>query len=836
MCQTNPPLAAVLERIVPWLVLFILATFTYAFFFQAPYLGFVHDSNAEVIDVYASQGDLHPGDRLLSIGALSWNQFRADLRKTWLEGQRSADAVTLRFEREGQEHEIWWQLPGRTPEEVAQRLNSQWWWGYVFWLAGTATLFLVRPKDRRWLLLVAFNYLTAVWLAAGSTSSRHVWQGALVLRCAVWLSVPVYLHLHWLFPNPLGRLPSPLQWIGYSLALALAVVQWFQLMPSSAYLYGLLLALLGSVILVLLHALRHPAERRDVGFLALAFGLVALPPATLALVNLLGLELPATLRGGAFLAFPAIPGAYFFVLYRRQLDRQLADRANRLARLYLSFVFLGVVSIVAFALAINRLGLAQLALVAGAMAAVMAALMALASFGPFVLLPALAGAYTSTVTGSADELHFRANRLLAPLLFFVLLATATILLLLLLSAALDFSGAPVISGLLAALLAAVVVAVGYRPFRRFVDRRLLGMRLPPDRLLETFAARITTSLERESLTTLLADEVLPSLLVRQSVILLLGESGNTETILCHGLKAEDFSDGAKLSEHLAEAGQDGFDEKAGSVWPWLRLALPLRYGGHRIGFWLFGRRDPDNLYSREDVSLLQVLANQTAVALTNILQTENLRALYRENIDRHERERARLARALHDDVLSRLAVMALFAGDEISPESQEAYDALTAHLRQTIAGLRPAMLQYGLRAAIQELADELVERTGAPPTIVIDLPDSDARYPPAVEQHLFRIVQQAVENALRHAQARSIRISGRLARSGLDLSVEDDGIGFASGEHLDLAALLANRHFGLAGMVERAELIQADLRITSRPHEGTRISVSWIAPEDTPSS
>src|SRR5690606_9294586 len=188
---------------------------------------------------------------------------------------------------------------------VVQRLNSQWWLGYVFWLAGTATLFLIRPRDQRWLLLIAFNYLTAIWLTAGTTSSWHVWSSGLVLRSAVWLSVPVYLHLHWAFPSSLNRLPAPVLLLGYGAAFLLAVLQWFQVIPASAYLFGFLLALLGSIVLLLLHVALRPADRREVGFLAAAVALVALPPISMSIATLLGAELPGPLRGASFLAFPA---------------------------------------------------------------------------------------------------------------------------------------------------------------------------------------------------------------------------------------------------------------------------------------------------------------------------------------------------------------------------------------------------------------------------------------------------------------------------------------------------------------------------------------------------
>jgi two-component system sensor histidine kinase DegS len=111
----------------------------------------------------------------------------------------------------------------------------------------------------------------------------------------------------------------------------------------------------------------------------------------------------------------------------------------------------------------------------------------------------------------------------------------------------------------------------------------------------------------------------------------------------------------------------------------------------------------------------------------------------------------------------------------------------------------------------------------------LEIPASQARHDPQLEQHLFRIVQQAGLNAVRHARARTLRIHGVVEADLIDLTVEDDGSGFEAGERLDIAGLLASRHFGLAGMLERAALIGAEAQIDSAPGRGTRGRVRWKA-------
>jgi signal transduction histidine kinase len=136
------------------------------------------------------------------------------------------------------------------------------------------------------------------------------------------------------------------------------------------------------------------------------------------------------------------------------------------------------------------------------------------------------------------------------------------------------------------------------------------------------------------------------------------------------------------------------------------------------------------------------------------------------------------------------------------------------------------MLNYGLKPALDGLADTLIERSRDKLAVTVDLQTDGYRYSPKMELHLFRIVQEACENVIRHAQANNIKISGVLDRQEIDLNLEDDGLGFETGANLQPEVLLANRHFGLAGMQERAAIIGAELSVTSSPKSGTHIRIT----------
>ena len=198
--------------------------------------------------------------------------------------------------------------------------------------------------------------------------------------------------------------------------------------------------------------------------------------------------------------------------------------------------------------------------------------------------------------------------------------------------------------------------------------------------------------------------------------------------------------------------------------------------------------------------------------------------MYQVNIDRHENERARLARDLHDDALNNLA---LLQHETSNPDASRDIENLITNLRKTIHGLRPEMLTYGLLTALQDLGDTLNERQDIS-TVHVTLQGTFTPIDHNIELHLFRIIQQACENALRHAEADNININGQVEENEVHISINDDGVGFETEENTFLSDLLVNQHYGLANMHERADLINAKMLILSSPGQGTTVTIDWI--------
>jgi signal transduction histidine kinase len=341
-------------------------------------------------------------------------------------------------------------------------------------------------------------------------------------------------------------------------------------------------------------------------------------------------------------------------------------------------------------------------------------------------------------------------------------------------------------------------------------------------------------LSRSGLTEVLVAELLPSLFIRQSALVLLPQrvhAGQRQTLFyADGLPDNQLpqeGDSAWLRAERREPARPGLS--------WVRQVIELRIGADLVGVWLLGKREPDDYYSEPELEGLQHIADQLAIAVIHIAQSELLRELYSANIERQELADRQLAGELHDEVLSRLAALRMLADDgATSPQFDAAFEALTARIRDTISGLRPALLTYGLAAALAELVEDLTLRSGRHPAVRLTVSGEPQRLPKRIEEHLFRIVQQAAENSLAHAQANGINISAAFAPEQVLLEVADDGVGLPFDVLDQLPQLVHNRHFGLAGMIERATLIGASLSFLPAPTGGVLVRLILALPPAAP--
>lgn len=745
------------DVLLSFVVFVFLLVFTYGLLFQVTYPGFYFNpTDGEVKAVFedlapASVPHLMVGDILRSVGPISFEEYRTSAAIDLFSGYQPGEVVELVIERDGETITVPWVFAGFNSTEFKAHFFNVWWLAYIFWMVGTATQIFMRPKDTRWMLFVAFNYLTGMFIMLGSVSSFQFLASPILMRAVAWLMLPVYLHFHWIFPHSLRSIPRWATFILYASCAVLAITQIVSDTLSPFYFFAIILAFGGSILLLAAHYVFQPQYRREVRILAVA-ALVSLGFTIVAGIVSTGGKVPSELVL-ALLALPILPITYFYVLYRRSLAG-LELRANRAISLYAFLVLLG-----------------------------------------FVLM--LAASYSGLINITAQAFLFAT----------VLIALST-----------TFIGVQVFPG-----------------FQSLVERRLLGIKLPAQNMVENFSDRIVASTTSNGLLKLLEEEVFPSLLVRQYAFVQTA-AASAKVILSRDVDLAAAS-GDVLKDFLASAptGRLIPFSTGDPRFSWVRLVLQLKLGEELIGTWLLGRRDPDDRYPQAELPILQSLANQTAIALSYILQTERLKIMYEANINRYEQERLRLGHELHDSLLNEMAAMLMKHDPDALPKDfQASFDELIVRLREIVSDLRPPLLAYGLKYALDGLADNLSERNHDMIHIISDIQSVDqCRYPESVEHNIYRVVQEACENALKYSKASSIEIRGDLSFDRIEIRVVDDGIGFSDGISLDLEDMVANKHYGLAGMHERADLIGAMLKFESASNQGTRIHIRWTSSESS---
>jgi signal transduction histidine kinase len=261
------------------------------------------------------------------------------------------------------------------------------------------------------------------------------------------------------------------------------------------------------------------------------------------------------------------------------------------------------------------------------------------------------------------------------------------------------------------------------------------------------------------------------------------------------------------------------------------LIVPLVFRGQAVGaLYAFDRHVDGPEFTRDDELLLESFAASaaTAVATAQQFTAHGLR----RSIEASERERQRWARELHDQTLQDLAALRVSlssARRRGTPEvvAQAVDDAVARlgdgidALRAIITDLRPAALDHlGAKAASEALVERVRAAPGAPGPIdlhvELDAAGAEpARHDAAVENTVYRLVQEATTNVLKHAHAGRIDISVLERDGAIEVVVRDDGRGFDPRETGD--------GFGLVGMRERLAIVGGTLDVSSRPGRGTEV-------------
>jgi signal transduction histidine kinase len=410
---------------------------------------------------------------------------------------------------------------------------------------------------------------------------------------------------------------------------------------------------------------------------------------------------------------------------------------------------------------------------------------------------------------------------------------------------------------LAAVLPALIVAVMFRPaqsrVQTFVDRAFFRHEYEVRQTLTGFGRGLSTLRDQDEVTRLVLDTVTQTLGAEQATFWLLDPEHKAyraagpqtaevslpaESEVPFWLATERRPLLLPPSDTSPQAAQL---HQLGAV-----VAVPLTAEQRLLGFLTLGTKRSGLLYTDDDLDLLATLAQSATLALENARLHEERLAILRQQLAQvtaaQEEERQRIARELHDGVGPALASLNLrlrTAGKLVQPnpaaaqELKELADLTQANIqdiRRLIYDLRPAVLdELGLVAALKEYVERYQQEQGL--SVKLSLPQGKERLPAPLETTLFRVIQEALTNAARHAKAKHVEVALDWDNAQVSLRIADDGQGFDLREAA--ARAKGGQHLGLWSIRERIEQLGGRLRIDSQPGTGTTIQATVPRAERT---
>ncbi len=260
------------------------------------------------------------------------------------------------------------------------------------------------------------------------------------------------------------------------------------------------------------------------------------------------------------------------------------------------------------------------------------------------------------------------------------------------------------------------------------------------------------------------------------------------------------------------------------------LVTPMSFRNRALGFLIvFDRLRGDRPFNEEDERLLEAFAASAATAVATA-QHAGDEAL-RRSLEASERERSRWARELHDETLQEFAGLRVLLSaarrsgdrDRIDMAMTEAIEHITTSigdLRSLIADLRPAALdEFGIKPALETLVTRVCLQSDLAVDLQVDLvyegTEADLRHPPEIESTVYRVVQEALTNAARHAPGSHVEVVLDDEGGRFVVTVRDDGPGTSDEK---------GGGFGLVGLAERVRALGGELVAGPAPAGGFAVT------------
>jgi signal transduction histidine kinase len=273
------------------------------------------------------------------------------------------------------------------------------------------------------------------------------------------------------------------------------------------------------------------------------------------------------------------------------------------------------------------------------------------------------------------------------------------------------------------------------------------------------------------------------------------------------------------------------------------LCVPLLAKGKVQGVLDLFSKIPDE-FTKDEVVLFTSLGQQVGIAIQNARLFEQVRTggrqlqmLSQQLLEAQEGERRHIARELHDEIGQALTAVKvnLQSGNRLTEDAElisllddsiGLVERTLQQVRDLSLDLRPSLLDdLGVVSALRWYIDRQAQRAGFTAKFLENLPDK--RLPPDLETTCFRVVQEALTNIVRHAQATQVWIELRQVETGLELSIRDNGIGFDVGLVMEHSTGDFDIGLGILGMKERVQLMGGEISIQSIPASGTEILVKF---------
>lgn len=427
------------------------------------------------------------------------------------------------------------------------------------------------------------------------------------------------------------------------------------------------------------------------------------------------------------------------------------------------------------------------------------------------------------------KIDFIINRALVLFLLTLTIFFASLTILGLISGFLKLPSQIAVAGSFLCVLIALLSTAWQKKIQTQVDRVLYGGYYDYTTVTSDLSNRLAQTIDRRTFTDLLTVALPGMMKIERSALLLLTDNRlELQVTSDQAFSASADDEMCKLMQTAGKpvqaqnlwssVGSDTIERWRPFVWG--QLFSPIVHRGALYGLLILGERTTGNIYSNQDLQIVETVGQEAALSIANINLVEALRGLAQQLVRTDEEQRKKVARDLHDTVLQSLFFIKqrLIKSD---PEVANYVDQSIDELRQTIKAQRPSLLDRGLTLALQDLIDDM-EQLAKDDMVFLwhNYLEDDVILTDEKATSIYRIVQESLANALKHSQAEKVVVTARNDDDSLLFQVEDNGIGISKDSLVQIG-----HHFGLLGMSERAAMIGATLNITSEPGKGSTVSV-----------